>query len=178
MYLKLEKPLDPHLIVTESPFGSCTYGRILVNDIDLVCIIKKSTGEFIFQHKEGRFDRVYVDWYNFINIMRIGGNQNFFETIHTKDFQKSYHDFPVDEFYTPIQARGYIGLAHRDLKPQFFDKRIFHINRCLWIAEKILKKQLIILSEIDSIPIEQDHKILTERMTALRNQVKGIHDIS
>lgn len=177
MYIKIQSPIPDNLIMNKSPFGSRTYGtENMYSDHDEVHITYKSTGDFVLQYKLGLSDIVYVDWNNFIRITGIGGNQNFFETMHTKEYQKCALAQDPLAYYTPIQARGYVGLAHRDLKPQFVNKRIWHINRCLWIADKIMKKELINLKDIGKIPVERDIKVLTERMTEMRNKLKGIHN--
>lgn len=184
MYVKIKEPFDVNLVANMSPFGSHTYGtNDNYSDRDIVMLLKKSTGDFIFQYsiipdgwvtRDQCCDAIYVGEEKFYHELSIGGNQNFFETIHTDAWQ-DFRRTNVLEYYTNDQARGFVGLARRDLKPQFVNDRIFHINRCLWVADKIMNKSLINLKDIGKLNIETNIDKLTEKMTSMRKElINGI----
>jgi predicted nucleotidyltransferase len=171
--IKILSPLSEHLVVATFPFGSRTYGNhIDESDFDFLKIVSFETGDVVLQYKDSDIDYVYTGINSFLNDLHKGASQVNFEVLHTEEFRKHYPNIDPVEFYTNINAKAFVGLARRDLK---YPQIAFHINRCIYIAEKIMKKELIKLEDIGNITIEEDMEKLTNKVNELRKDVRLLY---
>jgi predicted nucleotidyltransferase len=169
MNIKILKPLPEHLITGTFPFGSRVYGNhIDESDFDFLKIVNFDTGDVVLQYKDGDIDYVYTSLKSFLRDLEEGASQVNFEVLHTEEFQSHFKIDPI-VFYTETNAKAFVGFARRDLE---YPQRVFHINRCIYIAENIMKKELIKLEDIGKIVIENDMEKLTNRVTELRNMLR------
>lgn len=172
MYIRLIEPIRDG-ILAKIPFGSHCYGTANKNsDRDYLCILKQDTGDLILRYDLYRTeDLTYVGVDSFWKTVHNGAEQVYFEAMHTPEFGP-YLPFygSLIHFYNDRVARMYVGYARRDLK-QDPTGRLFHINRCLYMAKKVMKKELIDLKEIGKIELETDIEKLKAEMTKLRNEL-------
>lgn len=171
MNIKIVNAVDPTLIEGSYPFGSRVYGtQKKGSDFDILHILKHDTGDIVLHYQSPlKFvDSIYMGMPTFMKNLKTGGDVIPFEVMHSEEFLLKYSMNPMD-FYSYHMAKAYIGLAKRDLK---HPDRTFHINRCLFMAKKIMKKELIDISSLGNIEIERNHNILREEALALRQEVQ------
>lgn len=191
MNIKITAPIPDHLIEVIIPFGSRVYGTHNdCSDHDELNIVKFNTGDFPLQYtsredqtykarllvkKLGNdVDYIYTDFRNFFDKAKSGANTIFFECIHTAEFKLWMEKSQVEPFnplegydlYNSRVAKAYLGLAKRDL--EFGLDRIHHVNRCVWMAEKIIKKELINLSDVAKIEMSMDVDTLKQKIKKMR----------
>lgn len=180
MYVHLNQPLDPNIELATFPFGSQCYGTAKSwSDNDYLVLVSKNTGDLVLRYtdEDDYNDYTYVGADSFWKTLNFGAEQVYFEAIHTNQFdyfyRKSFNRLTPNilSFYNDRVARMYVGYAKRDLK-QNATGRIFHINRCLWMADKVMKKELINLIDIKNILIETDIGKLKQIMTSMREELK------
>lgn len=171
MYVHLSEPIYDG-ILAKIPFGGRCYGTsIASSDYDYLVIIKQNTGDLVLRYDIDRTeDLTYVGVDSFWNTMNNGAEQVYFEAMHTPEWADLKTPFPPIMYYNDRVARMYVGYAKRDLK-QDPKHRLFHINRCLYMAQKVMKKELINLSDIGKINIETDVEKLKAKMIELRNEL-------
>lgn len=169
MNIKILNPIPEDEVLVTLPFGSQVYGTANDHsDKDYVKILKQDCGVLLLQYQsdsqalEHQVDYVYTDINNFKAKVADGGNTVFFEAMHTPEFEKwwntRYESFGYDgdikeyllNYYTSRMAKGYLGLAKRDL--DYGLERIHHVNRGIWLAEQIIQENLINLSDIQHVP--------------------------
>lgn len=168
MNIKIVDPLQDFYVMHRFPFGSHVYGTAKpTSDKDFLCIVNFDAGVMPLHYKTPETDLVYTDFKNLLRGLSDGGEPVFFEVVHTKEFQEIYR-LDVLKYYHPWNAKMYLGIAKRDIR---FLERIHHVNRCIWMAKKILAKELIVLADVAKIEIRTDTKALMEEIIAIR---KGI----
>ena len=93
-------------------------------------------------------------------------------------FYEDYKDsekLNICRTYNIIKA--FIGFAKRDIKFLSQNKSsLFHINRGLYCAEKLLKNELPLLEDIQNLNISTDRFILTEHVDTLRKEMNKLYD--
>lgn len=159
MNIKILHPIPEDEVLVTLPFGSQVYGTADGHsDKDFVKIIKRDCGVLLLQYQsdsqalEHQVDYIYTDLKNFFAKIEDGGNTVFFEAAHTPEFKafmisRGAVDLNyLTRYYTSRMAKGYLGLAKRDL--DYGLQRIQHVNRGIWIAEQIMEKKLINLSDV------------------------------
>jgi hypothetical protein len=171
MNIKILRPIEETEVLATLPFGSQVYGTLNTeSDMDFVKILKQDTGSLLLQYQGiepvynsekditvlTKVDYVYTDTKNFWSKIEDGGNTLFFECLHTPQgrvwlaSQGLYPELEVImDAYTARMAKGYLGLAKRDLP---YPDREHHVARSIWMAEKIIKKELINLKDVAAIP--------------------------
>lgn len=168
MNVKILEPIPESEVIVTLPFGSHVYGTATKNsDRDFVKIIKEDTGNLILQYQDtnpdfmihgpkNTLDYIYVSERHFWNKLQDGGNTVFFEALHTPEAKlwlASRGLYPelqiLMDCYHSRMAKGYLGLAKRDLT---YPGREKHVARSIWMAEKIIKKELIDLASVAKIP--------------------------
>ncbi len=186
MNLKLKEPIPENLIIKHYLVGSRLYGTHTdISDYDFVTFISKETGDFTLQYTDDdcwfHVDHIYVNINSFWRQLDNGANTLFFELLHTSEFQDDFNEYIpiilINEkpelnimwWYTPEMARAYLGLAKRDLD---YPDRIHHVNRCIWMANKIMKKELIDLDEIKNIEQISNKEILAQVIKDMRKNIK------
>lgn len=182
MNIKVKYPISENEVEVTMPCGSRVYGTANENsDYDFVKITKQDTGSLVLQYStlgEGftwdAVDYLYTGLKNFLDQAESGANTIFFECMHTKEFQNYWcppkhsewdNAYLLYKMYNPWVAKAYLGLAKRDIR---FPERAHHVRRCYWMANKILKKELIDLSEVKNIP---DTPITLEQIQELRKSI-------
>jgi hypothetical protein len=169
MNLKLLNPIQDNLIEATFPFGSRVYGTDdEFSDRDEVCITKFNTGDFPLHYKTSYCDYIYTDINNFLKALEKGANPVFFEVLHLPEFQEKYRT-DIMQYYNVRSAKMYLGFAKRDL--DYGLDRIQHVNRCIWMAEKIMKKELINLQDVAKIEICRDVDFLKQKTKELRESL-------
>ena len=172
MNIKIMEPLSDHLIAGTYPFGSYTYERTNdQSDYDFLNLVKFDCGEVVLQYKNSLVDMLYTGTDNFFYDLERGASQVNFEVLHTENFQQDFNIDPL-KYYTDTMAKAYVGFARRDLK---YPDRVFHINRCIYIAEKIIKKELLNLKEIGKMEIENDMVKLRNKVMDLRRKLRNVN---
>lgn len=164
MNLKLLEPIPEQHVLDKLPFGSRVYGTDTIDsDADYVVFIDLDCGDLVLQYGNDRVDYIYVNPFNFFKHIRKGSQPAFFEVAHSEKFITNILDY-----YTYEMAKCYLGLAKRDLKHGY---REFHVNRCIWMAEHIMRKELIDLSKIEYLEVDYDSKRLESKIKKLRTQL-------
>jgi hypothetical protein len=175
MYVHLNEPIYDG-ILAKLPFGGRCYGTsIASSDSDYLVLIKQDTGDLILRYDNRIDDLTYVGIKSFWKTMSEGAEQVYFEAMHTPEFEALGTPFKPLMYYNNRVARMYVGYAKRDLKQNAIG-RLFHINRCLWMADKVMKKELINLIDVKNIPVETDIGKLKQRMTSMREELKCLVD--
>lgn len=186
MNIKIVDPIPENEVIVTIPFGSHVYGTNTVkSDKDFVKIIKQDTGNLILQyvHKpnqyslvlndgRGQVDYIYVSEESFWKQCVDGSNVVFFEALHTKEFQEyypkrwptgDYMGFLIGHAYNSRNTKAMLGMAKRDLH---YPERYHHVTRCIWMAEKIIAKELIDLKEVAQLP-----QTLTDNKLAIADKI-------
>jgi predicted nucleotidyltransferase len=176
----LELKINPGFTVLDKlPFGSHIYGTNKPDsDLDLICLIKESTGHFVLRYKneQDNTDNTYVGVNEFISGLANCSNVEFFEAIHT-DIGQAFlerHNLKLMDYYNSRQAKAYLGIAARDLH---YIARFRHVIRCIVIAKNIIKKQKISLESLQKEIIDftyvDDHSNITikQHIQALRKEL-------
>ena len=169
MNIRIVNPLGDHLISAKFLFGSRIYGNHTEqSDHDYLHLVNYDCGEKVLQYKDAQYDYLYTDMKNFLKHLSTGASQVNFEVLHTDDFQNK---IPIDpmQYYTSRTAKAYLGLAKRDL---YYPERLFHVNRCLYIAEKVIKKELIQISDIGKLVVSEDLGHMRQQIAELRAGLK------
>jgi predicted nucleotidyltransferase len=194
MNIKILEPIPESEVIVTLPFGSHVYGTATENsDRDFVKIIKEDTGNLILQYEQREpvnfktgdniilmqktKDYIYVSERHFWNKLQDGGNTVFFEALHTPEAKLwlasrgLYPEFQVlMDCYHSRMAKGYLGLAKRDLT---YPGREKHVARSIWMAEKIIKKELIDLASVAKIPpLTGSIPEIAQRIAELRKGLK------
>lgn len=163
MNIKILEKLPEHLTIRKFLFGSRVYGTWHIDsDWDYLNIIAIPTGRLVLQHASDTGDEIYTDIDNFYQCLQDGSQPVFFEVAH----QLLGPD--VIKYYTYENAKCYLGFAKRDLK---FPNRAFHINRCIWMAEHIMRGELIDLSKLELLAVDYDYENLRSKIKILRDQL-------
>lgn len=156
MNIKIKDSIPETDVIVTIPFGSQVYGTATeTSDKDFVKLIKSNTGDLVLQYKQvgdldnPEIDYIYVDEFAFLKKIKNGDSTVFFECMHTKEFQNYFPANNVLYYYTSKVAKAYLGLAKRDLK---YPNRTHHVIRCIWMAKKIINKEIINLSEVANLP--------------------------
>lgn len=172
MNIKILKPIPNHLIDYSFLFGSRTYGTHREDsDYDYLSIVSYDSGDMVLQYKSDRTDTIYTDWKHFHKNIETGASTVNFEVLHTNKYYEIFHDHNDEyllKYYTTKMAKAYLGYAKRDLE---FPDRIFHVNRCLYMADKIMKKEIICLLDIADIKIENDIEVLRSQIKQKREEL-------
>ena len=169
MNIKILEPIKEELVIATFPFGSRVYGTHRADsDRDYVKLLKHNTGDLVLQYKNIDNDYIYIGNKEFFESIINGKSTINFETLHTTEFSNHFKGFKpaAIDFYTIKMARAYIGLAKRDIE---YPERLFHVNRCIWMAEKIMKKELIVLSDVANIPLRENIGELKKEIKEYRN---------
>lgn len=150
----IELKINPGFNVIEKlPFGSHIYGTNKPDsDLDLICLIKESTGHFVLRYKneQDNTDNTYVGINEFISGLANCSNVEFFEAIHT-DVGQAFlerHNLKLMDYYNARQAKAYLGIAARDLH---YPDRIRHVVRCIVLATLINYKSKVELKNIETL---------------------------
>ena len=175
MNIKIVDPLPTHLVDFYIPFGSRVYKtNTVLSDRDYVAITKSfKLGDATLQWSgiinDVLCDVTYVDSDYFFEASENGTNTVMFEAKHFawEDYYNIQEDL-VKDLYNYENAKAYLGLAKRDLD---YPDRIFHVNRCMWMAEKIMNKSFIDLSGIKDIYVETDTELLKNEIKERREQL-------
>jgi predicted nucleotidyltransferase len=169
MNLKLLSPIPENLIEATFPFGSRVYGTNTEHsDIDYLAITKFDTGDFPLQHQFYNGDIVYISLNRFLESLNKASNPVVFEVLHLPEFQEKYRT-DIMQYYNARSTKMYLGFAKRDL--DYGLDRIQHVNRCIWMAEKIMKKELINLQDVAKIEICRDVDFLKQKTKELRESL-------
>lgn len=140
-------------VLYDLPFGSDIYNvSHNYSDLDLIRIVKESTGDFVFRFNEWcdiqnrELDITYIGINEFISGLEKYSNIEFFEALHTtqgREFMEN-HNLNLSMFYNSHQAKAFLGMAARDLK---YPERLKHVLRCIYIAQRIVNKLLFVPKE-------------------------------
>lgn len=175
MNIKIVDPLPSHLVAFKIPFGSRVYGTNSENsDHDYVVVTKSfNLGDATLQWSGmmagEKVDLTYVDRDYLFEASEDGTNTVMFEAMHFR--RKDYYLTDVGmmkDLYNYENAKAYLGLAKRDLD---YPDRIFHVNRCLYMAVQIMNKQFIDLSKIKDIYVETNTELLKNEIKERREQL-------
>jgi hypothetical protein len=172
MNIKILEPIKEELVIATFPFGSACYNTLKEgSDRDYLKLVSFKMGDILLQYQEPGKDYVYTDTTAFFNDIISGKSTINFEVLHTPEFHIWYGKSIIDlipYYYTNRIARAYIGFAKRDLE---FPERIFHVNRGLYLADKVVKKEPIILADIANIPINNDIEYLRSYIEQKRKEI-------
>lgn len=160
MNIKIQKPIQKEFILNTFSFGSVVYGTNTSNsDEDLLSIVSFDCGDTRLQYSNASSDIIYTCWDGFWKDIHSGASTINFEVLH------EFTGNPLN-YYTPKMSKAYLGFAKRDLD---FPDRIQHVNRCIDFAQKIIKKELIVLSDVKNLVIRTD-------IEQLRNEIKELRE--
>lgn len=188
MNLKLLEPIPESEVLVTLPFGSWVYGTNKPDsDRDYVKIINQDTGSLLLQFSSfdsqyqypEEVDYIYTSEKNFWAKVRDGGNTVFFEALHTQEARvwlASRGLYPeealIDSYYTPRMAKGYLGLAKRDVQTDFIGRRK-HIERCIHYANMIMSETYINLKEpVPQLPTDLTSEECLQVIKYLRDTLK------
>lgn len=172
MNIKIKEPMPEHLVKEAYLVGSRSYGTERDDsDYDYVIFLKCKTGQLRLQYQNSNCDYMYICDESFYLDIKFGSSPLFFEVLHNEDFIRNRSKNKqkiIDDFYNKAMTKCYLGFAKRDLE---YPDRIFHVNRCIWMAGKIIDKSWIDLKETQNIYVDLDRAKLKEKIIKMRKKL-------